>query len=148
MSRRVLRGFSPDRFGAARRRTGLSVQDVSRLAGVGTSTVHAWEAGRATPLIDLLARVMQILETPISEVVAIAPDQRYPGDWRVMKGLSQPQLAAAARIATSTLAGIERADLALTDANAAMLARLLGMSVDEYRAAHQRARQRPPGTPV
>lgn len=148
MSRRVLRGFSPDRFGAARRRSGLSVQDVGRLAGVGTSTVHGWEAGRATPLIDLLARVMQILETPISEVVVVAPDERYPGDWRVMKGLSQPQLAAAARIATSTLAGIERADLALTDANAATLARLLGISVDQYRAAHQRARKRPPGTRV
>jgi hypothetical protein len=43
---------------------------------------------------------------------------------------------------------IERADLALTDANAATSARLLAISVDEYRAAHQRARERPAGTPV
>jgi transcriptional regulator with XRE-family HTH domain len=110
--------------------------------------VHAWEAGRATPQIDLLARIMQILETPISEVVTIDPKERYPGDWRVIKGLTQPQLAAAARIATTTPRGIEGADLALTDANAATLARLLGIGIDEYRAAHQRTRERPAGTPV
>jgi transcriptional regulator with XRE-family HTH domain len=148
MSRRVLRGFSAERFVAARRRSGLSVSDLSRLARVGTSTVHAWEAGRATPQIDLLARIMQILGTPISEVVTVDPDERYPGDLRVIKGLTQPQLAAAARIATTTLRGIERADLALTDTNAATLARLLGIGVDEYRAAYQRARERPPGVSV
>lgn len=48
------------------------------------------EAGKGTPQIDLLARVMAILETPIEHVVAIAPDERYPGDWRVIKGLTQP----------------------------------------------------------
>ena len=51
-------------------------------------------------------------------------------------------------ISRSTLRGIERADLALTDANAATLARLLGIGTDEYRAAHQRARERPVGTQV
>jgi hypothetical protein len=48
----------------------------------------------------------------------------------------------------STLRGIERADPALTDANAATLARLPGIGIDAYRAAHQRARERPAGTPV
>jgi DNA-binding transcriptional regulator YiaG len=64
-----MRGFSAGHFSAVRRGSGLSVSDLSCLAGVGTSTVHAWEAGRATPQIDLLARIVLLLETPINEVV-------------------------------------------------------------------------------
>ena len=148
MTRRVLRGFDPQAFAHARRRSGLSVSDLARLADVGTSTIHAWEAGKGTPQVDLLARVMEILKTPISQVVTIEPDERYPGDWRVIRGLTQPELAAAAKIATTTLRGIERADIALTDANAITLAGLLGITVEEYRAAYTRARQRPAGTSV
>ncbi|SPX94931.1 helix-turn-helix transcriptional regulator [Mycobacterium xenopi] len=148
MTRRVLRGFNPQAFAEARRRKDISVADLARLADVGQSTVHAWEAGRGTPQVDLLARVMRILDTAIEQVVTIPPTQRYPGDWRVIKGMTQPELAAAAKIATTTLRGIERADIGLTDANAVTLAKHLGISVEEYRAAYQRARQRPAGAPV
>lgn len=148
MTRRVLRGFNAQAFAEARRHRGISVSDLARLADVSQATVFNWEGGKGTPQIDLLARVMRILETPIEQVVTIAPEDRYPGDWRVIKGLTQPELAAAAKIATTTLRGIERADAALTDANAAALANLLGITVDEYRAAYQRARQRPAGTSV
>lgn len=141
-----MRGFSAAKFAAVRHARGISVSDLARLADIGQSTIHAWEAGKATPQIDLLARAMSVLETAIEQVVIIAPDQRYPGDWRVLKGITQPELAGAARIATTTLRGIERADIALTDANAATLAELLGIGIDEYRAAYQRARTRPPGT--
>ncbi|MCV7049588.1 helix-turn-helix transcriptional regulator [Mycobacterium heidelbergense] len=148
MTRRVLRGFSAQQFANARRHRGLSVSDLARLADVGQSTIHAWEAGTRTPQVDLLARVMEILKTPIEQVVIISPDERYPGDWRVIKGVTQPQLAAAAKIATTTLRGIERADIALTDANAFTLAMLLDLPVEQYRAAYQRARKRPPGISV
>lgn len=148
MTRRVLRGFSAPAFADARRRTGISVSDLSRLSDVSPATIFNWEAGKGTPQVDLLARVMRILGTPIEEVVTIPPAERYPGDWRVIKGLTQPELAAAAKIATTTLRGIERADAGLTDKNAASLAEQLGISVDEYRAAYQRARERPAGAPV
>lgn len=148
MTRRVLRGFNAQAFAEARKRRGISVSDLARLADVSQATVFNWEGGKGTPQVDLLARVMRILEVPIEQVVTIAPDERYPGDWRVIKGLTQPELAAAAKIATTTLRGIERADAALTDANASALANLLDISVEEYRAAYQRARQRPAGTSV
>lgn len=148
MSRRVLRGFDARAFAATRRQKGLSVSDLSRLAEVSQATVFNWEAGKSTPQVDLLARVMQILEAPIEQVVPIAPADRYPGDWRVVKGLTQPELAAAAKIPTSTLKGIERGDRALNDVNAAKLAELLGITVTEYRAAYDRARRRPAGDPV
>lgn len=148
MTRRVLRGFSPEAFTAARRHRGISVSDLSRLADVAPATVFSWESGAKTPQVDTLARVMRILEAPIEQVVPLSPSERYPGDWRVIRGLTQPELAAAAKIATTTLRGIERADGALTDTNAESLARLLGITVQEYRAAYTRARQRPAGTPV
>ncbi|ULE31143.1 helix-turn-helix transcriptional regulator [Mycobacterium sp. IDR2000157661] len=146
MTRRVMRGFSAQNFRQIRCDRGLSVSDLARLADVGQSTIHAWEAGKSTPQIDLLARAMAVLKAPIEQVVIVAREERYPGDWRVLRGITQPELAAAAKIATTTLRGIERADIALTDLNAATLAELLGIDVAEYRAAYQRARSRPPGT--
>lgn len=148
MTRRVLRGFNAQAFTAARHDRGISVSDLSRLAAVSPATVFNWESGKSTPQVDLLARVMRILEAPIEHVVTIPADQRYPGDWRVIKGLTQPELAAAVKMPTTTLRGIERADAALTDANAQRLAEHLDISVAEYRAAYQRARQRPAGAPV
>lgn len=148
MTRRVLRGFSPRKFVDARHRREFSVADVARLADVGLSTVKAWEAGRRTPQVDLLARVMRLLQTPIEDVVCVPIQERYPADWRAIRGLTQPQLAAAAGIATTTLREIERAETGLTDTNAANLARLLGITVEAYHAAYQRARHRPPGTPA
>ncbi len=146
MTRRVLRGFNAQAFADARRGRDISVSDLSRMADVSPATIHNWEAGKGTPQVDLLARVMGYLETPIDQVVTIAAEDRYPGDWRVIRGMTQPELAAAAGIATTTLRGIERADAALTDTNAATLARLLGISVDIYRTAYNRARRRPTNT--
>ena len=111
MTRRVLRGFDAQAFAEARRQKGISVSDLSRLADVSQATIFNWEAGKSTPQVDLLARVMRILDAPIEQVVTIPAGKRYPGDWRVIKGLTQPELAAAAKIATTTLRGIERADV-------------------------------------
>ena len=148
MTRRVLRGFDPQAFSQVRRESQIGIPDLARLADVGQSTLYAWEAGTFSPQVDLLARVMRIIDAPIERVVNIPADERFPGDWRVIKGLTQPELAAAVKIATSTLRSIERADLGLTDANAEKLAKHLRISVEQYRAAYQRARQRPAGTPV
>lgn len=148
MTRRVLRGFNAQAFSQARQHKGLSVSDLSRMAAVSDAAIWKWEAGTATPLIDLLARVMRILDAPIEQVITIPADERYPGDWRAIRGISQPELAATAKIPTTTLKGIERGDRNLSDANADKLAELLGVSVEEYRAAYQRARERPAGTSV
>jgi transcriptional regulator with XRE-family HTH domain len=148
MTRRVMRGFDAQAFAQARHRRGISVSDLARLADVSPATIFNWEGGKGTPQVDLLARAMRILNAPIEQVVPIPADERYPGDWRVIRGMTQPELAVAAGIGTSTLKGIERADAGLTDANAVNLAMHLGISVDEYRAAYQRARRRPPGAPV
>ncbi len=147
VSRRVLRGFSAEKFTAVRICAGLSVSDLARMADVAVSTIHHWEAGTRSPQIDILASVMAVLNAPIEAVVLIAVDHRYPSDWRVMKGLTQPQLAVAAHIPTVTIQRIERADYPLTDKNAETIANALGITVEEYRTAYQRARKRPAGAP-
>lgn len=147
VSRRVLRGFDPQAFATLRRHAGISVSDLARLSETSLSTIHHWEAGRRTPQVDVLAAVMKVLNAPIEAVVRIDVDDRYPGDWRVMKGLTQPQLAARAQIPTATVQRIERGEYPLSDQNAEALASLLDISPQVYRDAYQRARQRPPGAP-
>ncbi|MCX2715978.1 helix-turn-helix domain-containing protein [Mycolicibacterium sp. J2] len=146
MSRRVLRGFDAAAFATLRRERGFSVSDLARLSGTSLGTIHAWEAGRRTPQIDILAAVMAVLDAPIDAVVRIQEDQRFPGDWRVMKGLTQPQLAAQAQLSTAAVQRIELGEHPLSDANARTLSGLLGISPEAYRDAYHRARQRPPGT--
>jgi DNA-binding transcriptional regulator YiaG len=146
MSRRVLRGFSAQEFTAIRTRAGPSVSDFARIADVAVSTIHHWEAGTRSPQVDILASVMEVLDAPIEAVVLIAADHRYPGDWRVMKGLTQPQLAAA-HMPTVTIQRIERADYPLSGKNAETIANARGSTVDEYRTAYQRTRKRPAGMP-
>ena len=44
-----------------------------------------------TPQIDLLARIMQILDTPISELVTLPAHERFPG--RLARNQGVPDLA-------------------------------------------------------
>lgn len=148
MTRRVLRGFSPEAFADVRARKQVSVSDLARLSAVSFSTIHHWEAGRRTPQIDVLARIMAVLDAPIDAVVLIDPADRYPSDWRVMRGITQPQLAAQARLSTVMVQRIEKGEYPLSDRNADTLSNLLGISAGEYRAAYQRARTRPAGEPA
>lgn len=148
MTRRVLRGFSRDNFVSARKRANLTVFDLTRLSEVSSSTIYHWERGIRIPQVDVLAKVMNVLGAPISDVVPIDPHERFPGDWRVMKGITIPQLAAAAGLSTFIVQRIERADYALSPDHAARLASQLGITAREYQQAYERARDRDPGTPA
>lgn len=147
VTRRVLRGFDAAAFSTLRRQAGMSVSDLARLSGASLSTIHHWEAGRRTPQVDVLATVMKVIGAPIEAVVSIDVNDRFPGDWRVMQGLTQPQLAAAAGMSTAMVQRIERGEYPLSDGNATILAGLLGITAQTYRQAYRRARERPAGTP-
>lgn len=124
------------------------MSELARLTGVPASTIYAWEKGKFTPQIDKLAAVMKVLDSPIEAVVDIPPQDRFPGDWRALSGLTQPQLAAEADVSRSVLQRIESGETPPTDAQAVALSQLLGTDKDEYRAAWLRAKERPPGMPV
>lgn len=85
----------------------------------------------------------------IADVVLVPEDDRYPGDFRVLLGLTQPQLGAKAGLPpTQTVSSVERGVVSLSDSAAQKLSAALGISEDELRAAHERARNRPPGAPA
>ena len=146
VSRRVMRGFLPDKLAAARRSMGISRAELARQAGIGGTTITRWEKDDASPQVDLLAHVVRVLGIEISDVVQVPAAERFPGDWRVLRGLTQPQLGAAAGTSTQTVGSIERGEISLSDAMAKKLSDALGISESELRASYTRARTRPPGT--
>ncbi|OZE93542.1 helix-turn-helix domain-containing protein [Rhodococcus sp. 14-2470-1a] len=145
VSRRVLRGFDPARLTSLREQKGMSRADLARKAGLGGATVQQWEAGTRSPQVDTLALVAKTLDLPMSALVEVPRDQRFPGDWRVLLGLTQPQLGQQVGISTSMVARIERGEVKLTDENARRLALALEIDVDELVRSFERARDRPAG---
>ncbi|MBY6382579.1 MULTISPECIES: helix-turn-helix domain-containing protein [Rhodococcus] len=148
VSRRVLRGFDPTRLIQARKDKGMSRADMARLAGLNGATVQRWESGSRSPQVDTLSLVAKALQMSISDFVDVPEGERFPGDWRVLRGLTQPQLGKLAGISTSEVGRIERGEVPLTDASAKALSRQLEISIEELRASHERARNRPAGTPA
>ncbi|MFV8239121.1 helix-turn-helix domain-containing protein [Mycobacteroides chelonae] len=73
------------------------------------------------PARDKLAAAMKAIGHPIEEAVRI-PLAALPSDWRVLAGFTQPQLAAAASMPTTTLQKIERGESLVSDERASILA--------------------------
>lgn len=145
VSRRVLRGFDPARLTSLRESKGMSRADLARKAGLGGATVQQWETGTRSPQVDTLALVAKTLDVPIGDLVDVPRDRRFPGDWRVLLGLTQPQLGQQVGISTSMIARIERGEVKLTDENARRLATALDIGIDELVRSYERARDRPAG---
>lgn len=150
MSRSVIRGFRPDLFEAARvDGAKISRSDLARLAGLKTAeTIRRWENGSASPQIDLLKRALAALRIDAVDVIRTDPRERYLSDWRHLRLMTQPQLAQQAGIATHLVMRIERGERELTDTIAAGLATALQITELEVRAAYERARTRPAGSPA
>ncbi|ATL72538.1 helix-turn-helix domain-containing protein [Nocardia terpenica] len=150
MTRKVTRGFK----GAALRHvrenhpTLHHTGELARVAGVSKSAVEQWEREEKSPSVKLLWRVAQALGVPMDVLVPIPVTERYLGDWRVLRGMTQQELATAAGLSAPTVHRLELGQVALSRESATGLAEGLGLSVDEVRAAYERARQRPPGSPA
>lgn len=148
MSRRVMRGFDPRRLVLARQVAGMSRGDLARVADISTATLARWETSARSPQIDVLAKVAQALDVQIADLVSVPERDRFPGDWRILVGLTQPELGKRAGVSTAMVGAIERGEARLADEVATRLCFVLGISTDELRAAHKRARDREPGTPA
>ena len=105
----------------------------------GYADIHA-----ADPRSDLA--VLKVLEAPVAAVVAIDRSDALLSDLRILAGLTQPELAAAAGIPTSTLAALERGHRPLSESSAGALAVALGATGDDVQAAYERTRTQPPRT--
>lgn len=147
MSRSVLRGFSPEAFRAARERAGMSRSDLIRLADIRTvETIRRWETGAVSPQIDILARALAVLGAAAEDVIFTAPGVRFLSDWRHLRLMTQPQLAARAGLTTALVQQLEAGTGTLNPERADALAKALGVTSREVGAAYNRARNRPPGT--
>ncbi|MFC9838887.1 helix-turn-helix domain-containing protein [Rhodococcus sp. NPDC127530] len=143
-----MRGFSPVSLREARRTAGISQMEAARVARIGADTIRRWEQGETSPQVDLLAKVVEALGVEIADVVHIPADERYPGDWRVLLGLTQPQLGAKAGVATQIVSSVERGVISLSGNVAAKLSDALGITESELRASYERVRTRAAGAPA
>ncbi|MDV7246349.1 MULTISPECIES: helix-turn-helix transcriptional regulator [Rhodococcus] len=143
-----MRGFQPDQLERARRSAGVSQRELARLARLNADTIRRWELGDSSPQVDLLARVTAAIGVSISDLVKVPEGDRYPGDWRILRGLTQPQLGAAAGVTTQIVGSVERGEISLSDNVARKLSAALQIPESELRASYERVRTRPGGTPA
>lgn len=152
MTRRVTRGFSPAALRRAREEHPNPAlrrrAEVARLAGIGVATLQHWESGTKSPTVELLARVADVLGLSVETLVPIPRSQRTLRDWRVLRGLLQPQLAHTAGISNATLGRIEQGETALNSTNAERLAVALDIPIAEVLTCYERVRTRSPGAPA
>lgn len=149
MSRRILRGFKPERLVEHRKAQGFSSRgELARQVGISASAVAKWESGQTTPGVDILARVAAVLDVPMTTFIDIPADELYLGDLRALAGFTQPQLAARIGISSATVADLERGHATLSDGHVARLVTVLNVDEETVRAAYRRVRHRPPNTRV
>ena len=146
MSRKVIRGFDPQALADLRRSRGFSPGELGRVAGVSENAIRYWESSSSSPQIDKLVAVLRVLEAPVAAVVAIDRSDALLSDLRILAGLTQPELAAAAGIPTSTLAALERGHRPLSENATGALAAALAVPSEDVRAAYERTRTQPPRT--
>ena len=146
MSRRILRGFVPGEVANHRQAHGMSRGELARLIGVSTGAVGGWERGETTPQVDTLKSVADLLHVPMEEFIQIPEDERFLGDLRALRGMTQPQLAKILPVSMTTLAQLERGEAKLTDAVAQSIAKALELPVNTVIEAYERVRDRPRNT--
>ncbi|MBM4574878.1 helix-turn-helix domain-containing protein [Rhodococcus hoagii] len=151
MSRAVVRGFLGRRLTEARTRyddgRGMTIQDLARISGVSVPTLHRWEKDLTVPQIDKLRNVAEALSIPIpmEDLIVVPRSERYPVDWRAIHGLLQPTLGRITGIETSVISQIERATRAPTPKQAAAIAKVYGITVNEFMECFERVRTLPSG---
>ncbi|MFZ8839643.1 MAG: helix-turn-helix domain-containing protein [Pyrobaculum sp.] len=64
-----------------RNKLGFSLSDIARVAGVNTSTVHAWLTGRSAPQADKLERLYSAMPETVERCLPEPPS----ASWRLCK---------------------------------------------------------------
>ncbi|WP_162958781.1 helix-turn-helix domain-containing protein [Nocardia yunnanensis] len=157
VSRRILRGFDPDRLGAAIEDTGLSVPTLARLADVSRQTLGNWISGTTSPSVDRLRQLLAVLAKeqrarglPVTGVEDVYEfDREHPmlSDLRIRALLTQPELGKAAGLPTSVVQALEGGNARLMPHHIPKLAAALGVSAEQVEQAHHNTRYRDAGAP-
>ena len=124
----------------------MSADDVARLADTTPQTLRNWLSSASSPTVDVLHRVVAQLGITMRDVLDIDPDHPNLTDLRVLAGLTQRQLAAAAGLGDETVGQLERGTARLRDHHAQALAAALAVPLPVVTAAHATTRYRDSGT--
>jgi transcriptional regulator with XRE-family HTH domain len=141
-----LRGFVPSQIAKYRQAHGMSRGELARLIGVSTGAVGGWERGETTPQVDTLKSVAELFQVPMEAFIQIPQEERFLGDLRALRGMTQPQMAKVLPISMTTLAQLERGEARLTDQTAQSIANVLELPSDTVIEAYERVRGRPRNT--
>lgn len=117
---------------------GRSVPELAREAEVSELSIRYWLNGRNHPKPPKLARLMAILGQPIASVMSVSPTQWQPAHWRISRGMTRAQLAAAAGLTRDQLCCIEFGYTLRPD-RAGAITSCLQIPYAEYIAAWERA---------
>lgn len=144
VARSVPRGFDRVAMRAARVDAEVTRPQLCHEAGVGIATVKAWENGKSVPQIDTLRSVLGALErlgvtVPVETVIVVPPEDRTLADWRALRLMLQPELAAAVGVGTTHLSNIEAGAVSLTDRTRMGLAKALQVTPVEVDRAWARS---------
>ncbi|OFE08704.1 hypothetical protein A5N83_11410 [Rhodococcus sp. 1139] len=151
MTRRILKGFDPAALVRTRTIRKFTRSDLARIASISLTALGNWEAGRATPQVDTLAKVAAALGVPMDTLIPIPEKDRTLADLRNIAGLTQPQLGKATGISTTAIGALERAEVRLTAIKPARidaLIKALNTTSDGLERAYKNTKNRPPGTPA
>lgn len=149
VGRHIVRGFRPENLRAARLSANngraVEVRDLARVSGVGMTTIRNWESGESVPQVDKLRKIAEVLgiSVPMDELIDVPRAERSPTDWRALFGLLQPTLGRIVGIETTTVGHIESGVRVPKPEQAAAIAKVYGISVDEFMECFERARRRP-----
>ncbi len=138
------RGFDGARMRDRRLKVGLTQRQVAREVDVSESVVAHWERGAQLPTVERVAALARLLGVAVTDLTTGGDDDagsRSLLQLRMGAGLKQDRLAAQAGLTRTKYSSLERGEVAtLSPADAARLARVLGVAVDAVRTAHAVAR--------
>lgn len=128
MSRTTIDHFSAERFKKLRAESGLSLAALARQAGITRSSIYQWEEGGTTPTVETLSIVMDVLHTPMSEVLDIKAGEATLKDVRILSGHTRAEVREALGMSPSGWGAIERGDTLLSEDRIEPLAQLFGVN--------------------
>lgn len=137
-----MRGFAGERMRSIREQAGMSRADLARYADLSVGAIRSWEVDGTNPQVDTLARAAAALGVEMGDLVVLDAQEMHLSDLRVLAGLTQPQLAVAAGLSTTALAGLEQGHVRLRPDHVNRLASALHVAPELIQSTYERSRKR------
>lgn len=139
-SKTPVENFAPGRLRELRQHAGLSVTQLAERAQIPRPNISNYESGARSVGFDAVVAIADALGVDPIELTDADPAALTLADLRLNARRSRVELATAAGVSYDTWYAIETGRRRLTDDVAARVGDVLGVTVDELRAALERTR--------